>query len=78
MYILLFYIMIINNDYKMYIKNLNGMFEFLGVFIGDNLVLFFFLDCVCLFLYSRFFIFFYIIEIKNVFVLFYKCYIIFF
>lgn len=50
--------MIINNDYKMYIKKLNGMFEFLGVFIGDNLVLFFFLDCVCLFLYSRFFIFF--------------------
>lgn len=46
--------MTINNDYKMYTKNLNGMSEFSGALIGDNLASFFSLDCVCLFLHSRF------------------------
>lgn len=35
-------------------KKLNGMSEFSGALIGDNLASFFSLDCVCLFLHSRF------------------------
>lgn len=46
--------MTINNDYKMYTKKLNGMSEFSGALIGDNLASFFSLDRVSLFLHSRF------------------------
>lgn len=59
-------------------KKLNGMSEFSGALIGDNLASFFSLDCVCLFLHSRFSISFYITEIKNAFALFHKCHITFF
>lgn len=34
-------------------KKLNGMSEFSGALIGDNLASFFSLDCVCLYIFTQ-------------------------